>query len=900
MTAPVPATAADAVELPPGYPTRWEADIVLRDGSIARVRPIRPDDADRLRAFHDKQSPESIYLRFFAPIPHLSDHDVQRFTHVDYVDRVALVVTVRGDIIGIGRYDVIEDGAAEVAFNISDHFQGRGVGSVLLEHLAAIGQEQGVSRFVADVLPQNRKMLHVFADAGYEVTHAFEDGVIEVEFGISPTEKSQAVVLAREHRAEARSIRGVLYPASVAVVGASRRAGSIGHELLAGILEGGFTGPVYAVNPETEEVLGLRSYAKVSDIGEPVDLVFVTVPAAKVLDVVDDCAAAGVKALLVGSAGFAESGPEGAARQAELLRRARDSGMRVLGPNSYGIVNSDPETSLHAALVPHEPPAGGLGLFTQSGALGIAVLEQAAERNLGVSVFASAGNRVDISGNDLMQYFIDDERTTAVGLYLETVGNPRKFSRIARHLALRKPVIVVKSGVTSYSVPPGHQVRQTHVPVAAFEAMLAQAGVIRVDTVYQMFDVAQLLMHQPLPAGPRVGIVGNSAAMSALSAEACLSFGLEVVHGPVTLPVDAEPEAVDRAVRAAFDDESVDSVLTCFIPQLFVQDDRVARAVAAAAATSDKPCLATFLGMRGIHEELSGVNVARGADTPPETVPAYGMPEDAVRALAAATAYGKWRARYHGRQVTPSGLSRSAAQRVIDTVLAETPKGRALSTSEARTLLAAYGLTLWDTIPVATADEAVDAARRIGAPVVLKSVSPTVRHQTGLQGIRADLSSEASVREAWLALSHRLAPIGADRFAVQRMAQPGLSCVVRSTEDPLFGPTVSFSVAGPPTELLGDIAYRIPPLTDIDVKDLLTEIKSAPLLRGHRGATPVDRSALANVIERVAVLADEHPEIASLELNPVNARPGGVDVLGAEIHVAPAPRRTDLGRRALV
>jgi len=887
----------DAASRPDAYPARWEADVVLRDGSVAHVRPIMPSDADGLRRFHAGQSAESIYLRFFAPLKMPSDKDVARFTEVDYDWRVALVATVRGEIIGIARYDRLDATTAEVAFHISDAHQGKGVGSVLLEHLAAIGQERGVAKFVADVLPQNRKMIQVFTDAGYEVSYHFEDGVIAVALQIEPTAQSEAVRLSREHRAEALSVRSLLFPDSIAVIGASRRADSIGHRLLQNILAAGFKGRVHAVNTEAMEVQGLKVHSRLSDIPDHIDLAVVAVPAESVLEVVRDCAAAGVKALLVASAGFAESGPTGEHLQDELLRTARDNGMRVIGPNSFGVINSHSDVRLNASLAPVLPPAGHLGLFSQSGALGIAVLADAARRNLGISSFASAGNRVDVSGNDFMQYWIDDEVTHAVGLYLESMGNPRKFSRIARQLALRKPVIVVKSGISSYSAPPGHRARATRVPPAAFDAMLRQAGVIRVENVHQLFDVAQLVVHQPLPRGGRVAIVGNSSALGALTAEACVSWGLEVVHGPVCMPAEAKAAEFATALDAAFGDDRVDSVLTCFTPALATPDVDVAHAVVESAARSEKPCAATFLGMRGITETLSGQD--RDDRSQQRAVPAYPMPEDAVRALVAATRYGQWRARERGELVEPSGLNRAAAELIVERVLADAPAGRTLTPTEAQTLLAAYGVELWPTILVETADDAVAAAQQLGYPVVLKSISPAVRHQPGLAGIRVDLGTEASVRESFESLSLRLSPLDADTFVVQRMATPGVACVVRTAEDPLFGPVVSFSIAGPSTDLLGDIGHRIPPLTDVDVTDLISSVKASPLLDGYRGAAPTDRAALADLLARVSVLADQQADVASLEINPVIAHPGGVDVLGVEIAVAPATTRKDAGRRAL-
>ncbi|MEP6651105.1 MAG: GNAT family N-acetyltransferase [Lapillicoccus sp.] len=882
-------------------PSRWEADVVLRDGSVGHVRPIQPDDADGLRTFHSGQSQESIYLRFFAPIRELSDRDVHRFTHVDNVDRVALVVTVRGAIIGIGRWDRIDRRSAEVAFNISDHYQGKGIGSVLLEHLAAIGHELGVEQFTAEVLPQNRRMLNVFKEAGYAVHHHFEDGVVEVSFDIRPTEQSTAVRLAREHRAESVSMHGLLHPTSIAVIGASRRPASIGHRLLANILGGGYAGPVYAVNNEALEVLGLPAYARVGEIPGPVDLAVVAVPADQVLDIVDECAAKGVRSLLVVSAGFAESGEDGTERQEQLRRRARESGLRVVGPNSFGLINTDPEVLLNASLAPRMPLAGALGLFAQSGALGIAVLASADRRGLGVSDFVSAGNRVDVSGNDLMQYWIDDDNTAAVGLYLESIGNPRKFSRIARALAQRKPVIAVSSGLSAYGAPPGHRVRQTHVPTAAFGAMLRQAGVIRVENIHQLFDVAQLVIHQPLPAGQRVAVVGNSDALGALTAQAALSWGLEIAHGPVSLPADATADRFSEALRTAFEDPDVDSVLTCFIPPLETVDEEVIAAVRDVSRASNKTCVATFLGMSGVHEALE---VETPGDRPGETqqrrvVPSYAMPEDAVRALAAATRYNQWRTKDRGNPVDPVDVNRGAGVEIVEKVLADDPDGRPLTHEETTLLLDAYGIHVWESRLVDAPDEAVAAADALGYPVILKTTSPVLRHQPGLSGVRVELAGPEAVRTAMESMRSRLGPIAEGSFLVQKMAPPGVSCVLTSVEDPLFGPVVSFSVAGPPTELLGDIAHRIPPLTDVDVNDLLTAVRAAPMLDGHRGAMPVHRAALADLVARLSCLADDLPEVDHVQLNPVNAWTGGVDVLDAEMSIHPAMTRKDADKRVM-
>ncbi|MFK5689509.1 GNAT family N-acetyltransferase [Ornithinimicrobium sp. LYQ92] len=886
-------SASEPETLPPGYPREWEADVVLSDGMVAHVRPIRPDDVEAIHGFHAAQSAESIYLRFFAPIKRLSDKDVHRFTHVDYDDRVALVMFVRDDLVGIGRYDRTTSGGpvAEVAFNVSDHHQGRGVGSVLLEHLADIARESGITRFVADVLPQNRRMIGVFRDAGFEVTHEFDDGVIAVSFDIEPTDASRAVRMSREHRSESRSMRAVLHPSTVAVIGVSRRQGTIGRAFFEDIVAGGFTGAAHPVNSRAEPgtlVCGRPTYASVRDIEGGVDLAVVAVPAEDVLGAVQECADAGVKGLVVASEGFAEAGTEGRALQHQLLVTARHLGMRVLGPTSFGLINNDPETRLNASIASaeHLPPFGTLGLFTQSGGLGIAMLASARRRGLGLSTFASAGNRVDISGNDLMQYWMDDDATTAVGLYLESMGNPRKFSRIARKLAMTKPVIVVKSGAGKFAIPQGHRVRDTRERPETFGQMLRQSGVIRVDNARQLFDVALLVTTQPLPRGPRVAVVSNNDALGSLAADAASARGLEVTHGPVTVSAEAQLEEFRSVVEAALADDDVDSLIACFIPPVADIDPQVVEAVGQAVAGHEKPCVATFLGMRG--------------DTEGTGVPTYPMPEEGVRALAAATRYAQWLGRDHGERVRPEGLDRGAATEILQGALARAPRGVDLDADEVTAVLAAYGIAVWPRVPVHSDTEAVEAYKRLGGTVVLKATSPVIQHQPGQGWVRTGLRHPKAVGAAYRDMAGLLGPLGVEGIALQRMAPSGVPVEVNSVEDPLFGPVVGFGVAGLPIDLLGDEAHRFPPLTDVDITEMVGSIKAAPMLDGYRGAMPVDQAALHDLIARVSVLADDHPELAHVRLNPVLAHQDGIEVLGASIRVAPAPTRADAERRSLL
>jgi acyl-CoA synthetase (NDP forming)/RimJ/RimL family protein N-acetyltransferase len=656
------------------YPDRWEADVVLADGGTAHLRPIRPDDADLLREFYDRLSPESIYFRFFSPRPRLSEREVERFTHVDHVDRVALIATIGEVMVAVVRYDRIprERDTAEVAFLVEDAQQGRGLGTILLEHIAAAARERGVGRFIADVLPDNRRMGRVFRDAGYVAEQRFEEGVLRLTLDLRPTRTSREVMIAREHRAESRSIERLLTPRSVAVIGASREQHSVGQTILRNLLAG-FTGPVFPVHPTATAIAGVRAYATVVEVPDPVDLAVVVVPAPIVREVVAQCAAKGVHGLVVVSAGFGDAGPEGRERQDDLVRLARANGMRVVGPNCLGIANNDPGVRLNATLAPTLPGRGPVGFFSQSGALGIAILRWAAERGLGLSTFVSAGNRADVSGNDLLQYWEEDAATAVVLLYLESIGNPRKFTRLARRIGRRKPIVAVKSGRSTQGVPLGHAARELSLPDHAVSALFAQAGVVRVNSLGELFDVAQILAYQPRPEGGRVAIVGNSGSIGLLVLDAATVEGLDP-RPPVDLGAAAGAEEFEAALAEALADDGVDAVVTVFAPPVVGDfDPGVAAAIAGQARRGAKPVVATYLGEHGL---LHGV------------VPSYPAPEDAVRALSYAVWYAAWRGRDPGRVPELPGIDPARARRLVD-------EGD-VSPSRTAELLACYGIELAD------------------------------------------------------------------------------------------------------------------------------------------------------------------------------------------------------------
>ncbi|SFO41613.1 Acyl-CoA synthetase (NDP forming) [Geodermatophilus obscurus] len=884
----------------PKPPAHWEADIIAADGGTVHLRPICPEDADGLTGLMERSSDQTRYYRFFGPMKRLSDKDLYRFTHVDHDDRVAFVLLLGDQLIGVGRYDRYPGTTdAEVAFLVEDAHQGRGLGSVLLEHLAAAARERGITAFVAEVLAQNGRMVRVFLDAGYQPSRSYEEGVVHLSFPIAPTQTSLAVAYEREQRSESRSIARLLTPSSVAVVGASNDEGKIGNLVLRNLLDYRFDGPVYPVNPGARHVRGVPAYASIEDIPGDVDLAVVAVPADEVASVVEACRRKRVRGLVVISGGFGESGPEGRAAERRLVASARASGMRVVGPNCLGIVNTDPAIRLDASLAPRVPGRGRVGFFAQSGALGVALLERAGDRNIGLSTFVSAGNRADVSGNDLLQYWASDPGTEVVLLHLESFGNPRKFARLARRVARTKPVVAVKSGRHG-GLTPGLAGTSVSVPEQSVAALFASAGVIRVETVAQLFEVGMLLAHQPLPAGDRVAVVGNSTALGVLVADSVLDQGLSLSHeAPVDIGSAGSPEAFRAAVQDAVDDDGVDAVVAVFLPPLVrTSPDAYGRALREVSLASAKPVLATFLSAEGIPPELT---VPDEAGMPARgSVPSYSTPERAVIALARVTEYARWRQRPIGTVPDLPDVDAGRARSVVLGALTEAPGGRQLTDDETLALLAAYGVPLLGTRVATTAEEAVAAADAVGYPVVLKSTAPWLRHRTDLGGVRLDLADAAAVRAAFGAI-----PAG-DPVIVQEMAAPGVATVVEVVDDPSFGALVSFGVGGVATELLGDRAYRTLPLTDLDAAELVREPRAWPLLDGWRGAEPVDVAALEDLLLRVARLADDLPEVLGLTLSPVIAGPadpphGGrsLVVAGGTVRVGPPTARIAPGPRRM-
>ncbi|HEX3787912.1 MAG TPA: GNAT family N-acetyltransferase [Pseudonocardiaceae bacterium] len=880
------------------YPKHWEADVVLSDGGTVHLRPITPDDAPKIVALHGRMSDRTRYFRYFGAYPRISDRDLRRFSVVDHHGRVAFGAFLGDDLIAVGRYEQLNDGdSAEVAFVVEDAHQGRGLGSILLEHLAAAARERGLARFEAEVLAENGQMVRVFRDAGYRVSRALAEGVLHLEFAVDATEKSVAVARAREQAAEARSVHNLLHPRSVAVIGASTDPSKIGYAVLTNLLAADFAGTVYPVNSEHRSVRGVRAYPSVLDIPDPVDLAVVAVPAAGVDEVMDACLVKGVRTLVVLSSGFADIGPDGRSAELRLVSEARAHGMRVVGPNALGVVNTDPAVRLNATLAARLPGSGRTGFFCQSGALGIAILADSAARGLGLSTFVSAGNRADVSGNDLLQYWETDPATSVVLLYLESFGNPRKFARLARRLARHKPIVVVKSG--RHAVRPGLAATSVPVDDESVQALFEQAGVIRVESLSQLFDTALLLANQPLPAGDRVAVVGNSTAIGLLAADTVLAQGLRLADEPVDTGSDASPERFAAAVRAALHRTDVDALVVVFVPPLAIPVTAYARALREVVAEGSpgehgKPIVSTFLAVEGVPAELAvpGPGGAPG----PGSVPSYSSPERAVFSLARVVRYARWRSAPLGEFVRLDGINSDAARTLTKDSVVDSKHDRVmLSDNDSTRLLGCYGINLVPFRLAHSSAEAVDLAAELGGSVVLKSAAENFRHRTDLVGVRLDLTQPDQIRVAY----HDLCELsGVDDVIVQRMAPRGLSCVIGVQDDPSFGSLVYFGLSGLLGDLLGDRAYRAVPLTSTDAANLVRAPRAAPLLAGYRGAEPADLDGLTELVLRVAAMAEELPEIRDLALDPVLVSADSIAVTSARIILgAPTPRSDEAPRQ---
>ncbi|MEV1286496.1 GNAT family N-acetyltransferase [Micromonospora sp. NPDC049679] len=885
------------------------ADALTADGGIIRIRPVRAVDERPLTALYERASVRSLRMRFFmGPSPATITAEVERLCRAASPDHEVLVATEAGAIVGVASYERGGDveRRAEFAVFVDEQQHGRGIGTLLLEHLAACARAHGVAELVGDVLPGNSQMRLLAHDLTARSWSRFDDGVIDVGIPTGVDETTQRTMDERQRAAERASLRPLLAPRSVAVVGAGRRPGGIGHETLRALREYAFTGELYAVNPYATEIDGVPAYQSLTRVPGHVDLAVIAVPAEAAVGALADAAEAGVRAAVVLTSGFGEAGAQGRAGQTELVRIAREHGIRLVGPNCLGIVNTDPAVRLNASFTPTAPPPGGLAVASQSGAVGIALLDHAARTGCGVSTFVSLGNKADVSGNDLIAYWYDDPATTAVALYLESFGNPRTFARTVRALARRKPVLAVKSGRSTA----GQRAGASHTAAAAapdvtIEALFAQAGVIRADNLGDLLDTARLLTGQPLPAGNRLAIVGNAGGVNVLAADAAEPAGLIVPplsqglrerlaaavpaaaghDNPLDLGAGATPEAFTRAARMLADSGEVDVLLAV---------------VAATRANDVSATLAAIAPVIDARPELTVAAVVMGMTDPPPVLgarraPVFDLPERAVRALGQAARYAAWRREPLGARPRLSDLNTADARAAVVEALAAGP-GWQPADRTAR-ILAAYGIPLLTTVTVTDERSAVDAAARLGYPVALKSADAQLVHKSDTGGVQLDLTDAAQVRAAYRTVTAAGRPgTGA---LVQPMLRGHVELGAGIVHDPLFGSLVMTGLGGVHTDLLGDRAFRLVPMTDLDARRMWQSLRGAPLLTGYRGAPPVNTAAVEDVLLRLGRLAEDLPEVAELDLNPVFVSPDGALAIDAKLRLEPIGTEPDPTLRRL-
>ena len=905
---------------------------LLTDGTTVEIRPARTDDLPAVQAMHEGMSSNNSYLRFFNFSQLSAEQEAARVCRPSGADHAALLALCSGQIVGVASYEVSGHGPeAEIAIAVPDNMHNRGIGTLLLEHLVSDAGLRGITTFTASVLTQNAEMQRVFRDAGLSARRQLDGGVIEFTCDLPGDDADPRwdpfldAAADRERSADVASLRHVFQPGSVAVVGASRRMGTVGRAILHNIVTAGYQGRIYAVNPHAAHMEAVRCVASVSALPEPVDLAVIAVPAVAVSAVADECGRRGVKALVVITAGL--DTPQGA----DLLAICRRYGMRLVGPNCFGI--AVPSIGLDATFAARHPEPGTAGLVMQSGGLGFALADRLSRLGLGVSSFASIGNKYDISSNDMLMWWQQDGKTKLAVLYIESFGNPRKFARTARHVGRTIPVLTVLAGRSAA----GQQAAASHTaavasPLVTREALFQQAGIIATESLGELLDVAALLATQPVPAGSHVAIVSNVGGAGVLTADSCTEHGL-VVHrlsgetrrrlhalvpagGAVTGPVDTTATVSEDSFRRCLEivaaDRGVDAVIALVLSTAATGDlvSAISSAdvsVPLAAVVLDQaeavrllPRAPSDAGQAGQASAGAGEDTGEGGATaahPTASVPSYADPEMAAQAMALAAGYGAWRARPPGRIHDFSDVATDEARALIQTYLHRSPNGGWLPPDEAAALLACYGIRLTELTPVSSADEAVRVAAGLGGPVVLKADVPGLLHKTDAGAVQLDLRTELEIRRAWRLLTSKFGP-RLRQVLLQPMISGGTEVIIGVAQEPIFGPLIIFGLGGVATDVLADHTARLAPLTDTDANELIHSIRSAPLLLGHRGSPAADLAALQETLLRISRLADDLPEIAELDLNPVIARQDGVFAVDTRIRLTPAKPR-DLFLRKL-
>jgi len=892
---------------------RFNRTVALKDGSVLHLRPIMPDDEDRLMSFFLRLSGRTIYLRFHHVLTSLSREEAHQYSVIDY-DNTFAVVGIQGEgegesIIGVGRYwRLPQPDKAEIAFIVEDPHQRKGIGTHLLELLAVAAREHGIGTFEAEVLPENTDMIDVLQDSGFkQLDKITESHGWRGIYSIAQTPLVEQKSAEREKIASIASIRRFMFPRSIAVIGASNKPG-IGNALVKDLIKNEYNGIIYPVNPKDTVVSSIKAYPSVLDIPGDVDMALIAVAAERMQPIIEECGRKGVKSLVIITAGFSEMGGEGIEREKKLLKTAGAYGMRIIGPNCLGIQNTNPGVNMNASFAPIYPLHGKTAFGSQSGALGGAIINYAIQINLGLSNFVSIGNGADVTGNELLQYWAEDPDTNLILLYLESFGNPRKFARIARETTLKKPVVIVKSGRSAV----GARAAASHTGAlasneVATDALIKQTGMLRCNTLEELFDTALLLSNQPAPRGNRVAILTNGGGAGIMAADALAARGFQLPilsekaraelksflppksshMNPVDTTAAVSPDQYRQALNVILE-EDIDALIIIYIPPMeFLIElmQGVIREIAPSFRAKGIPVLANFLGLES--------RLIIGAKDE-GYVPTFIFPESTAYALTKSYEYGERLKRPAGVIPTFGDIDKSRAEAVIKAALARTGQYPVwLDTDEIADLFSAFGIRFAQSGVAATPQEAVKMADRIGYPVALKLFSSTISHKTDVGGVILNLSSAAEVKRGYSQIEQNLGKISRrtemQGVTVQKMLTGGVELIVGVTEDKFFGPLIMFGLGGIYTELFRDVDFRIHPLTDYDARDMIASFKAHKILAGWRGAPPSDTAAVEDLLLRISALIEEIPEIKELDLNPVIAMPVGEGCVAADARVSISP-----------
>jgi len=858
-------------------------DVLLRDGSSLRLQTPTPVDFDDIKAFYDGLSPESRYFRFHGF--GRTDTVARAAAEATGVDRLALIGRHDGRVVAAASYEGLrEPGVAEVAFAVADDDQRRGIGTRMLEQLAAVAADRGIHRFDAEVMSANRAMLGVFEHAGFAVRRE-GFGELTVSLDITPTEAVLERIDERDHFAAIASLRPILAPLSIAVVGAAATSGNVGSAVLANIIGGGFEGVVTPVNRAGGVVCSLQAARSLGELEVAPELVIIAAAGDEVFEFAAEAAATGARALLVLPAGPEQDGEASLAREQRLLEIVRGSGLRMVGPSSLGVLNTADEVSLNATFTGASVAAGALAICSPSGAIGIGLLGRAAARQLGVSMFASLGNRADVSTNDLLECWERDDRTAAVILYVDTFGNPEHFTRIARRVSRRKPILALKGRRRAERVLTE---ARSHTAAAlrgdaAVDALLQQAGVLRFRGGEELFDAAEFFEREPLPSGRRIGVVSNSAGVAMLGADACATRGLEVrekseAQNPLLMGINAGPGEYAASVRELLSDASIDALMVYYVDFFDGDPEAVLDAISAASEGQPKPIAASVVRSDGRLAARTGSGV-----------PNFLFPESCAAVLACAAERREWLSRPLGEPPNYPDLDGPAAHAVIASMLDRQPAGGWLSLANAEALLATHSIPVAASHHCGEVERAVAVAAEIGAPVALKADFAAPAHASDIDAVLLGLEGESAVRSGWRELERRVRAAGREWIGaiVQRRVAPGgADVLVGAIGDPDLGPVLAVGLGGRQAGLGRTAAFRLLPVTDADADELIDSSEAvATELDGFRGSALLDRAALRELILRFALLLRELPEVVEADLNPIRCMTSGCVVLDMRLRI---------------